>query len=81
MILQGFATKKSKNDSIDSSGAHLKVGDASRSGGRAPAKAAKANRANPKWHFYNAKLKVARDVWTEATCDGHDSRFWRHLQL
>ena len=57
--LKRFAPKKSKNDLVDGSGAHFKVGDASRSGDRAPAKAAKANpkwhflqRKNPKWHFF-----------------------------
>ena len=45
--LKRLASKKSKNDLVDASGAHFKVGDASRSGGRAPAKAAKASRANP----------------------------------
>ena len=37
--LKRLASKKSKNDLVDVSGAHFKVGDASRSGGRAPAKA------------------------------------------
>ena len=39
MILKRLASKKSKNDLVDASGAHFKVGDASRSGGRTPAKA------------------------------------------
>ena len=34
--LKRFAPKKSKNDLVDGSGAHFKVGDASRSGARSP---------------------------------------------
>ena len=37
--LKRFAPKKSKNDLVDASGAHFKVGNASRSGGRVADKA------------------------------------------
>ena len=45
LILKRLASGKSKNDFVDASGAHSKVGHPS----RAAVKAAKAPKANPKW--------------------------------
>ena len=58
---KAVSIQKIQNDLVDASGAHFKVGDASRSGGRAPAKAAKAAKASRarKFHLGFALLALA----------------------
>ena len=83
--LKRLASRKSKNDLVDASGAHLKVGDASRSGCRAAAKAiilrTRCDKKMPLWILRCKKCHLGFALLGLYPWPLPGRRFWGHLQL